>query len=377
MSGSHLQKNTGASGQSQPAPSAARPKKSSRLRPVWQLVLLDLLMTGLILCVFATFHHVIPRLRLQMGEAPEPIATAKPDRLDSQATAKPQPEPGDGDAEPTPEPTPDPDDWAALFAGHFTDQVLVTEDSYSSPNLSVTVSKVSTEYSSDTGSWPLTYFVADIYISDIRCFQTALPQSRNYENADRIARESGAVVAINGDFAIVHKAGPCVRNGDLYIDGLSSVDACVLTYDGVMKTYLQGTYDKETLLEQDPYQVWLFGPALLDSEGQPLTEFNTSSALLSRHPRTAVGYYEPGHYCFVVVDGRQNGYSAGLPMDGLAGLMADLGCKQAYNLDGGASSQFAFMGERINSPSGERTLYDMLIIREPEEFNAEETEVDP
>ncbi len=40
-----------------------------------------------------------------------------------------------------------------------------------------------------------------------------------------------------------------------------------------------------------------------------MTEFN--STLGKANPRTAVGNYEPGHYCFLVVDGRQPGYSDG------------------------------------------------------------------
>ena len=39
-----------------------------RKKPIWQLILGDALMTGLILCVFALFHHVIP-----MYKAFEPV----------------------------------------------------------------------------------------------------------------------------------------------------------------------------------------------------------------------------------------------------------------------------------------------------------------
>ena len=56
------------------------------------------------------------------------------------------------------------------------------------------------------------------------------------------------------------------------------------------------------------------------------------------NPRSAVGYYEPGHYCFVVIDGRQPGYSKGATLMQLAQLFESLGCKEAYNLDGGKSA---------------------------------------
>ena len=71
-------------------------------------------------------------------------------------------------------------------------------------------------------------------------------------------------------------------------------------------------------------------------------------------------------YCLLVVDGRQQGYSLGLSMKELAAFMADLGCKAAYNLDGGISAQIAYMGERINHPGKDRNLRDVILLLEPE-----------
>ena len=83
------------------------------------------------------------------------------------------------------------------------------------------------------------------------------------------------------------------------------------------------------------------------------------------NPRTAIGYYEPGHYCFVVVDGRQSGYSAGMRIERFARLFADLGCTAAYNLDGGRSSVMSFNGSFINHPYlNGRNAGDILLIRE-------------
>ena len=75
-----------------------------------------------------------------------------------------------------------------------------------------------------------------------------------------------------------------------------------------------------------------------------------------------LGYYEPGHYCFVVVDGRTSA-SEGLTIKVLAQLMQKLGCKRAYNLDGGNSS-FMVLGTRtVNNPSGGgRASSDAIMI---------------
>lgn len=94
-----------------------------------------------------------------------------------------------------------------------------------------------------------------------------------------------------------------------------------------------------------------------------------------RHPRTAVGYTQDQSVLFfVVVDGRQPGYSMGMTLEELAHFMRTrLGdfslskenAYQALNLDGGGSSTMVVEGEVVNSPSdqtGERPVANALII---------------
>ena len=50
----------------------------------------------------------------------------------------------------------------------------------------------------------------------------------------------------------------------------------------------------------------------------------------------------------------------------LSRLMEELGCKAAYNLDGGRTSQMYFGGKVISAPQdGGRRLGDIVLIREP------------
>ena len=80
-----------------------------------------------------------------------------------------------------------------------------------------------------------------------------------------------------------------------------------------------------------------------------------------KNPRSAIGYFAPGHYCFVVVDGRQKGYSEGMSLDELASTLASLGCQTAYNLDGGATAMMVFQGKLVNQPTnGGRTSSDII-----------------
>ena len=64
------------------------------------------------------------------------------------------------------------------------------------------------------------------------------------------------------------------------------------------------------------------------------------------------------------------GESAGITLPDLSRLFYDLGCRAAYNLDGGNSSVMVWNNEVINNPSGGgRESSDALLIAE---VNADE-----
>ena len=102
-----------------------------------------------------------------------------------------------------------------------------------------------------------------------------------------------------------------------------------------------------------------------------MTKFN--SDVNPVNPRSVIGYYEPGHYCFVQVDGRgtksklePGKKNKGLTLQNLSIFMESLGCKAAYNLDGGKTSQMYFGGQVISTPeNGGRKLGDIVLVREP------------
>ena len=258
----------------------------------------------------------------------------------------------------------DPTDWHKKFADKFTEEVVVTADSYTSPNLAVHLTRDSFETnrldSSEGGKHlkygtKVSYVLADIYIGDITCFQTAFAQDTygtGYEEplADMSAR-IGSVLAVNGDSysnARHRDNGTIIRNGIIYRAQKTDMETCVLNWDGTMKIYGPDELDLQTLIESGAYQSWIFGPSLLDENGKAKTSFQTWDYIRESHPRTAIGYYEPGHYCLLVVDGRQTGYSRGMFPEEMAALFESLGCKAAYNLDGGHCS-FMTKGSEITS----------------------------
>ncbi len=92
------------------------------------------------------------------------------------------------------------------------------------------------------------------------------------------------------------------------------------------------------------------------------------SSMLERHPRSAVGWNKT-HFFLVQVDGRQAGLSVGMTLEELGDYMANLGCDEAMNLDGGGSATFWCAGAIRNSPCDghERAIANALVVlRQPE-----------
>ena len=79
-----------------------------------------------------------------------------------------------------------------------------------------------------------------------------------------------------------------------------------------------------------------------------------------KEPRAAIGQMGKLSYVLAIAEGR--GESAGVTQQQLAAFMGNLGCTQAFNLDGGNSAEMVF-GEKIykGMPGGaERGLSDII-----------------
>jgi len=240
---------------------------------------------------------------------------------------------------------------------------VITDDSYTGDNLCITV----TQHSTGSGNSKITWYVADIQVKDLTLLDTCFAEDTYGRSiTDTVldmASAHSAILAVNGDYYSEQKNNIVIRNGTLYQDADITSDLCVLYNDGTMKTYSPGEITADQAVADGAWEAWNFGPELLASDGSVLADFNTSSHVAEVNPRTAIGYYEPGHYCLVVVDGRSPGYSRGMTLDELAQLFSDLGCTAAYNLDGGKSSVMVFNGKIVNQPcDGGREVSDAITV---------------
>ena len=274
----------------------------------------------------------------------------------------------------------DTQDWHEKFADKFTDTVVATDTSYSSPNLSIQLSYSHYDTgildSSGTGKHKkygtqVSYVLADIYVGDITCLQTAFAQDTyGVGYSEKLSDMSSAmksVLAVNGDSYSNNRHrdnGTIIRNGVVYRNRPTDVETCVLNWDGTMDIYGSDEIDLQQLIKKGAYQSWIFGPSLLDENGKAKESFLTWNYIKESHPRTAIGYYEPGHYCLLLVDGRQKS-SRGMFPDEMARVFEELGCRAAYNLDGGHCSFMTFQDRMANHPyKPEHEVTDGIFITE-------------
>ncbi|MNP13745.1 hypothetical protein D3C76_1060380 [compost metagenome] len=164
-----------------------------------------------------------------------------------------------------------------------------------------------------------------------------------------------------------------IRNGTLYRDSPVRT-ALALFNDGTMESFDEMETSSSSLLEAGVTNTLSFGPVLI-KDGEVIDNFDNlkvdtnfgNRSIQRSNPRTGIGMIAPNHYVIIVVDGRMEGYSKGMTLSEFANVFAELGCTEAYNLDGGGSSTMYFMGRVVNNPLGkgnERGVSDILYVKE-------------
>lgn len=284
--------------------------------------------------------------------------------------------------EPTVEPTPDfPGILDAKYRELFLEdgaEPIWTTTSYQSANVYI---KINIHEENR-----LKYWVADIYVRNIESLVASYVMKQSQRmTVTEYQSQLGALLTINTDYWInaQSKHGWFVRNGQelrRHAETALANDFCVIFRDGTMETYefesflasyREGDTDFEAIAARYPYHVFYFGPSLLDAQGHAKTNFDTSRKIFSSNPRSALGYYEPGHYAFICVLGARTvrdvnfketgtGKSDGLTFTELSALCEELGLQAAYNLDGGSSSAMMF-GDYLYGHN-DRKLPDVLSV---------------
>ncbi|SDS20350.1 phosphodiester glycosidase family protein [Actinoplanes derwentensis] len=258
-----------------------------------------------------------------------------------------------------------------VVAAEASGDGTATANSYSSSTAKISIETVST----GSGDDKITYFVADVQVTDATIVKSAFANDQFGENIianpSAIASSAGAVLAINGDYYGFRDTGIVIRNGVKFRDS-GARQGLAFYADGTMKLYDETTTTADKLLDAGVWNTLSFGPGLVDDgkaiDGIDQIEVDTNfgnHSIQGQQPRTGVGLIDPNHLLFVVVDGRSKGYSRGVTMPEFAEIFVGLGARTAYNLDGGGSSAMIFQDALVNNPLGkgqERGTSDILYV---------------
>lgn len=123
-----------------------------------------------------------------------------------------------------------------------------------------------------------------------------------------------------------------------------------------------GKYNLQGAIEAGIESAVQFGPFIIVNGKNQIKNVNSGGI----HPRTAIGQKQDGTIIFVVIDGRQPGYSMGTNLLELQSIFERYGAYNATNLDGGSSSAMYYDGKIVNktsTPMKERYLPNAFIVK--------------
>lgn len=213
--------------------------------------------------------------------------------------------------------------------------------------------------------------IAYVTISDPSQLRTATAgtlRSNRVALVSSMAEKNDAVIAINADFmsnnptktSFEYRMGEKVR-----AKYNNSKDLLITDENGDLHIF-QAEKQKEGVaqLQKDGHQIinaFTFGPALVINEERQTIPEKYGYNPKGREPRMAIGQMDKLSYVLVLAEGRTKD-SQGVTMQELADFMFDLGCSQAFNLDGGNSATMVFNGGyyQDKTKKNERSQSDIL-----------------
>ena len=141
---------------------------------------------------------------------------------------------------------------------------VTTDTTYSSDSSDITIRTVVT----GSGDSAVTYYVADVVLSDATTLQSAFANDsfggNITETTSAIAEANNAIFAINGDYYGFRDTGIVIRNGVVFRDE-GARQGLAIYRDGTVKVYDETTTTAEQLVADGVWNTLSFGPSLLDN----------------------------------------------------------------------------------------------------------------
>ncbi|MDT8900827.1 phosphodiester glycosidase family protein [Anaeroselena agilis] len=190
------------------------------------------------------------------------------------------------------------------------------------------------------------------------------------DTVSTIALSHNAIAAINaGGFYDPEGTGTgrlpwgiIIRDGKFLVGGdiKDSIDVVGLTKSGMLVT---GNHTVAEMRAMNVAEAVTFGPSLIINGKKLITKGDGGWGIA---PRTAIGQRKDGTLLFLVIDGRQPGYSIGATLLDVQNILFEQGAYTAANLDGGSSATLFYNGKVINKPAdmlGERMVPTAFIVK--------------
>ena len=237
------------------------------------------------------------------------------------------------------------------------DTSLYTENTYEDPSISVSV-----ESMEENG---VIWHIARVRIASPAQLRTGIAgekvSSKKTRPVSSMAKMYNAVIAMNGDDFIMdskkttfeYRMGNKIRSKSNRLK-----DILIIDENGDFHMFQKSENIKE--YKGQIINAFTFGPALVIDGELINTDKGYGYNPNGKEPRAAIGQTGSLSYVMVIAEGR--GESSGVNHQQLAQKMYDIGCIQAYNLDGGNSAEIVF-GDQIfkGMPGGdERSISDII-----------------
>lgn len=237
------------------------------------------------------------------------------------------------------------------------DPECFSENSYADGSIEVDLETVEGE--------GFTWCVAKVRIASPTQLRTATAgklTSNKTAKVTSLAEKNNAVIAINGDNYVdnpqkttfEYRMGQKIRS-----KSNRTKDVLIIDENGDFHLFIKSEglkdYDGEII------NAMTFGPALVkDGERLTMDMENYGYNPNGKQPRAAIGQTGPLSYVLVVIMSPTD--EKGVNHQQLADFMYDLGCIQAFNLDGGNSAGIVFNGTLYKGAANasERALSDIL-----------------
>lgn len=213
--------------------------------------------------------------------------------------------------------------------------------------------------------------IARIQIADASQLRTGIAGNKVSSSrtalVSSMAEKYNAVLAISGDYYVndpakttfEYRMGNKVRN-----KSNRKKDILIIDENGDFHLFVKSDAEKMKEFNASGHAIvnaFTFGPALVIDGNLQTTDDSYGYNPKGKEPRMAIGQMDTLSYVCVLAEGRTNN-SEGVTHQELADFMYDLGCLQAFNLDGGNTATMVFNGEyyQTKTVNNERAQSDFI-----------------